>query len=87
MNCRLGKHISKDASTNAGGRYVSMGNGDPKTAQFTEYNNSGDGAVTSLTVGKVLSATEAANYNNLAVIFGTVNGKVTYGDVWNITLD
>ncbi len=87
MNCRLGKHISKDASTNAGGRYVSMGNGDPKKAQFTEYNNSGDGAVTSLTVGKVLSETEAANYNNLAVIFGTVNGKVTYGDVWNITLE
>ena len=62
-------------------------NAAPKTAQFTEYNNSGDGAVTLLTVGKLLSATEAANYNNLAVIFGTVNGKVTYGDVWNITLD
>lgn len=81
MNSRLGGHISKDA-----GRYVKM-NADPKKAQFTEYNNSGDGAVTSLTVGKVLSATEAANYNNLAVIFGTVNDKVTYGDVWNITLD
>ena len=86
MNCRLGGHISKNASTNAGGRYVSMGNGDPKTAQFTEYNNTGDGAVTALTVGRVLTEAEAANYNKLEVIFGKVNGKVTYADVWDITV-
>lgn len=86
MNSRLGKHISKSASTNAGGRYISMGQGDPAKAQFTEYNNTGDGAVTSLTVGKVLAQAEAADYNNFAVIFGTANGRVTYKDIWDITV-
>lgn len=85
MNSRLGAHISLSAATNAGGRYISMGNGDPKDANFTEYNNTGAGALTeSLTTVTLLDATAAANYNNLAFIFGTnANAKVTFTEAWN----
>ena len=84
MNSRIGAHISKTASTTQGGRYISMGNGDPTGAQFTEYNNTGDGAITeSLATVKVLTEAQAANYSNFEVIFGKVNNLVKYSDVWD----
>lgn len=85
MNSRLGGHISKTGSTNEGGRYISMGNGDPKNANFTEYNNTGDGAITeSLATVKLLDEATAANYNNLEFIFGkNANPKVTFAETWN----
>lgn len=94
MNSRLGAHISTVAYNGESRdvRYVAMTN-EPQNAQFTEYNNTGAGAITeSQTITKggvtknivtVLDATTAANYNNLEVIFGTTNGEVTYPDVWN----
>ena len=89
MNSRLGGHISKSSD-----RYVSMGNGVPENAQFTEYNNSAlaagdDGSVaTPVKAGqkdlwKVPSEADAAKYADFATIFGKTNGLVTYGDVWN----
>lgn len=88
MNSRIGGHISKTGGTSSGGRYISMGNGDPKTAQFTEYNNTGAGAITeTLATVKVLTEAEAANYNNFEVIFGKVNNLLTYSDIWNVSKD
>ncbi|MDE6557481.1 MAG: bacterial Ig-like domain-containing protein [Clostridia bacterium] len=88
MNSRIGGHIAKTGSTSAGGRYISMGNGDPKNAQFTEYNNTGAGAITSnLDTVKVLTEEQAKNYNDFAVIFGKVNNLLSYSDVWNVTKD
>lgn len=87
MNSRLGAHISKGTDGKRDARYVKM-NGDPKKAQFTEYNNTGDGAITeSITGVTVLTAEQAAPYNTLATIFGTTNGLVTYADVWEITVE
>lgn len=84
MNSRIGAHISKTGATSQGGRYISMGNGDPETAQFTEYNNSGDGAINQdLDTVKVLTEEQAANYKDFAVIFGKVNNLVNYDDVWD----
>lgn len=88
MNSNIGAHISLSESIDTPGRYISMGNGDPKDAQFKEYNNDGAGKIdTSLaTVTLLKDAAEAANYNNFSVIFGKTNGKVTYSDAWNIVL-
>ncbi len=84
MNSRIGGHIT----TNTASRYISMGNGDPKNAQFTEYNNTDDGAIsTSGETVKVLTEEEAKNYNDFAVIFGKVNNLLTYSDIWDVTID
>ncbi|MDE7087112.1 MAG: InlB B-repeat-containing protein, partial [Clostridia bacterium] len=84
MNSRIGGHISKTDSTSAGGRYISMGNGDPAGAQFVEYNNTGDGAITeSLATVTVLTEAQAKNYNDFTVIFGKTNNKVTYSTTWD----
>jgi pectinesterase len=85
INSTLGAHISKDTTTAEGGRYVPM-NGDPASANFVEYNNTGVGALASDATGyacTILDATTAANYSNLSVIFGATNGKYTYADAWN----
>ena len=88
MNCNLGSHISTGLSNGSTPpRYVSM-NCDPgaSTVKFTEYNNSGDGAITESTRDcDVLTEAEAANYNNIAIIFGTTNGGVTYETAWDPT--
>ena len=53
------------------------------TVKFVEYNNTGAGAITTAVSGmKLLSSTEAANYSNLSVVFGTTNGKVSYSSTW-----
>ena len=92
MNSRLGGHISKTNKTSGGGRFTVMNNNKIENAQFKESNNTGDGALTANLVNgsaiycEVLSVEAAANYNKLEVIFGKVNGKVTYADVWDITV-
>lgn len=91
MNSRIGAHVSTKASTGASQneRYVAMNGGSPAgaTVQFTEYNNTGDGAITETMAGvKVLEKAEADNYNNLSVIFAKTNGHVTYSEDWNVTL-
>ncbi len=54
------------------------------TVKFVEYNNTGDGAITSAVTGmKLLSETEAKNYSDFSVIFGTTNGLVSYSEAWN----
>ena len=87
MNSNLGNHISKKGSTGANKeeRYVAM-NAKPtdSTVQFTEYNNTGDGAINQTVAGmRYLSSLEAANYNNFEIIFGMSNGMIKYSDVWN----
>ena len=92
MNSTLAKHISTTTSTYAqGDRYVAM-NASPAdtTVKFKEYNNTGDGALTTGINGMQLitDATEAAKYNNFQIIFGEENGYTsTKGyDTWNVTL-
>ena len=86
INSELGGHISLAGySTNKNERYVSM-NGKPTdaTVQFVEFNNTGAGALTEAVAGmRFLTAEEAALYTDMSVIFGTINGKVTYLDPWN----
>ena len=85
INSELGAHISLAGySSNKNERYVSM-NGKPTdaTVQFVEFNNTGAGALTEAVAGmRFLTAEEAALYTNMAVIFGTINGNVTYLDAW-----
>ena len=85
INSELGGHISLAGySTNKNERYVSM-NGKPtdSTCQFVEFNNTGAGALTEAVAGmRFLTADEAALYTNMAVIFGTINGNVSYLDAW-----
>ncbi|MDE7440132.1 MAG: hypothetical protein K2N23_06475 [Clostridia bacterium] len=86
INCDFDGHISTKGYTSGGGtRYTAM-NGLPtdETVKFVEYNNSGDGAISTEVAGmKMLTATEAANYSDFSVIFGTENGLVTYTDTWD----
>ncbi len=87
INSTIGGHVSKTCSGSASKneRYVTM-NAKPTdpTVKFVEYNNTGDGAITSAVTGmKLLSETEAKNYSDFSVIFGTTNGLVSYSEAWN----
>lgn len=87
MNSELGAHISTKpfSGSSKNERYVSM-NAKPtdETVKFTEYNNTGAGAITESVAGcTILSAEEAAKYADFAVIFGTKNGAVTYVNEWD----
>ena len=90
MNSKLGAHISTQTYADSSVkyyRYLSM-NCMPTedTVKYTEYNNSGDAAMTTGAGSKqgftYLTKNEADNYNNEAVIFGTSNGGVTYEKAW-----
>ena len=60
------------------GRWSEMSGAKPENADFCEFGSTGEGAISSaVTTGKLLSATQAANYTK-ANIFGTSNGKVGY---------
>ncbi|MDE5721395.1 MAG: InlB B-repeat-containing protein [Clostridia bacterium] len=92
INSELGAHISTKAATGASKneRYVSMSGVKPTeaTVQFVEYNNTGAGAISEAVAGmKMLTAAQAKNYTNLSVVFGMVNGKVNYSDVWTKYID
>lgn len=85
MNSEIGAHVGKTLDT----RYVSMGGINPSddTVKYTEYNNTGDSAITKGgNQVAVLSEAEAANYNNISIIFGKVNGQMTYKDSWTPNL-
>ncbi len=91
MNSQLAGHISTTPSTgvNKDQRYVAM-NASPldETVQFTEYNNTGDGALKEAVAGmKLLTEEEAKNYNDFNVIFGIENGALKYAEAWNVSLD
>lgn len=91
MNSRIGAHVSTAASTGGSKdeRYVAMNGGSPTqdTVQFKEYNNTGDGAITSSIAGvSVVDKETADNYNDFSIIFGTLNGNLTYSDAWDYTL-
>ena len=89
INSELGEHISVDGydkANNKNKRYISMNGIHPtdETVQFVEYNNTGAGAIAEAVAGMtMLTADQAANYADFAVIFGTTNGKVSYLDPWN----
>ncbi|MBO5711198.1 MAG: hypothetical protein J6R47_00025, partial [Acholeplasmatales bacterium] len=81
MNSEIGAHVGKTKDS----RYVSMSGVNPTdpTVHYREYNNTGDAALTEAIEGMELSsASLAANYNNISVIFGTVNGALRYQDSW-----
>ena len=87
MNSELGGHISVGTGTNRNDRYVAMNSNPPSGAQFTEYNNSGDGAITSAWAGDtctvITDPAVADVYADFATIFAAVNGEVNYGDAWD----
>ena len=89
INSELGEHISVDGydpANNKNKRYISMSGVHPtaETVKFVEYNNTGAGAITEAVAGMtMLTAEQAANYADFAVIFGTTNGNVSYLDPWN----
>ena len=89
INSELGGHISLDGydpANNKNKRYISMNGVHPtdETVQFVEYNNTGAGAITEAVAGmKMLTAEEAAKYSNFAVIYGKINGNVSYLDPWD----
>ena len=91
INSELGEHISVDGydpANNKNKRYISMNSIHPtdETVQFVEYNNTGAGAITEAVAGMtMLTAEQAAKYADFAVIFGTINGNVSYLDPWDPT--
>lgn len=91
MYSQLDAHISKEAygevtptGKNMNDRYGKM-NAAPNPALLLEYGNVGEGAISVSLVDTCTVVTEevAAEYGDLNVIFGAVNGKVNYGAVWN----
>lgn len=88
MNSTISAKYSKAATASTSvGRYCDWNDSIlAKNAKFYEYNNSGDGALSSSVTGMTLvSSSVAADYNTLSKIFGTSNGGVTYSDSWNGT--
>ena len=89
INSELGEHISVDgynSADNKNKRYISMNGIHPtdSTVQFVEFNNTGAGAITEAVAGMtMLTSEQAAKYADFAVIFGTINGNVSYLDAWN----
>ena len=90
MNSTLDAHISKTAYTSGttkNQRYVCWTNNGAVAAQptshnvhFYEYNNDGTGALSSAINGMtMISSSDAANYKNIATIYGTLNG---YSSAW-----
>ncbi len=90
MNSNLGAHISTSpfSGSTKNERYVSM-NAKPTddNVKFTEYNNTGEGAVNEQVNGMVLISDPeiAAKYADFAIIFGTNNGAVSYTNAWDPT--
>lgn len=87
VNCDFAGHISTTPYSSAKGtRYTAMSGAEPTdpTVKFVEYNNTGDGAVNQSIAGMTyLTAEQAANYSDMSVFFGEVNGKVVYSDSWD----
>ena len=89
MNCDMGAHLSTKAYSGASSkeRYVYMNGGglknEPQNAHFTEYNNTGSGAISSAVKGcTMLTSAQAQNYT-LSNIFAKTNGSVKYSTDFN----
>ena len=87
MNSDISGAYSKEAygdtSSEKNDRYGKM-NADPVAANLIEAGNAGDGAISESLANTctVITVEEAAKYADFATIFGTTNGKVTYGEAW-----
>ncbi len=84
INSEIDGHVSTKGYSGASKneRYVSMSGVAPtaSTVKFVEYNNTGAGSIKTEVAGmKMLTESQAENYNNYQVIFGTPNGYTT---VW-----
>lgn len=93
MNSNIGGHVSKKAYSGASSkeRYVYMNGGnlknEPHNANFTEYNNTGSGSITSAVKGcTMLTSSDAKNYT-IANVFAKTNGQVTYSTDFNAQTD
>ena len=90
INCSFSNAYSKvafgavDANKKAlKSRWADMSGNSPVNADFCEYGSTGDGAITeAVNGGKVLTATEAANYT-AANLFAATNGGVTWTAAWD----
>lgn len=90
MNSEIGSHISTKAyadGKSSGCRYVYMSGGGvknhPQNAYFTEYNNTGAGAISSAVNGcKMLTKSQAEKYT-MANIFAKTNGAVNYSTTFD----
>lgn len=73
----FGAHISTKGWTEMSGRL-------PENARFFEYQNKDDNQVLlpKTTNSQLLTPEQAALYMDKAVVFGTENGSVTFGNVW-----
>ena len=80
-NCSFTAAYSKLAYTTddkTKSRWFSMSGNVPTKADFSEFNSSGEGAITEAVVGgKILTAAEAANYT-AANLFAATNGGVEW---------
>ena len=80
-NCSFTAAYSKLAYTTddkTKSRWFSMSGNVPTKADFSEFNSSGEGAITEAVVGgKILTAAEAANYT-ATNLFAATNGGVTW---------
>jgi len=91
MNSNLSNAYSKAAYSGSSGgtRYVSMSGKTPTdpNVNYLEYNNEGDGAISSTITGMTLvDQATAANYSDFSKIFAKTNGNTEYNDSWNTTL-
>lgn len=80
LNSTFTKHYSKDPYTGSGKpRYDAMSGQSPVNANFYEYNNTGEGAITEEVAGvKFLTAEEAAKYLDASVVLAETNGAIKY---------
>jgi pectin methylesterase-like acyl-CoA thioesterase len=88
IGCQMGAHISKVAYTNADGmeRYEIMSGNSPVDADFKEYGNTGEGALTEAVTGMTMLTTEQAAAYTITNIFASTNGQITWTASWNADL-
>ena len=89
MNCSMGAHLSTKAYSGASSkeRYVYMNGGglknEPQNAHFTEYNNTGSGAISSAVKGCTMLTDSQAQKYTISNIFAKTNGSVKYSTDFN----
>ena len=89
MNSTISAKYSTLATQSAtSGRYTNWDDNIlASNAKFFEYNNSGEGAISSTITGCTVltDSTLASNYNTFSVIFKKENGGIAYNDNWDGT--
>ena len=85
ISCQMGAHISKVGFTDADGmeRYEIMSGNSPLNADFKEYANIGDGALTEAVAGMTMLTPEQAAAYTAANIFASENGQITWSENWD----